>query len=276
MTLPHRQSREFATMPSNHFKHALRSRTAQIGLWLSLGDEASAELCSNAGFDWLLIDGEHTPHTIHTMQAQLRAVELGGAHPVVRVPDSNPTLLKQVLDMGAQTILVPMVNTAEQAADLVSAVSYPPAGIRGLGASAARATRWGNESDYLDHADENVCLLVQVETAQAISNLNAICEVDGVHGVFIGPADLSASLGHRGNSSHPEVQAVIADAIKRIVASGKAAGILTPDVEMADRYLGLGAAFVAVGIDVFLLAQGVRTLTSRFGLGKAKAMPKSY
>lgn len=263
-------------MTRNPFKAALARKEPQIGLWLSFGDADAAELSSNAGYQWLLIDGEHTPHTIHSMVAQLRAVELGAAHPVLRVPVDDATLIKQVLDVGARTVLVPMINTAGQAQAMVQAMRYPPQGIRGLGAAAARATRWGHDTAYLEHANDDACLLVQVETREAIQNLDAICAVDGVDGVFIGPADLSASLGHRGNAGHPEVQQVIEASIRTIVGHGKAAGILTADSQLARRYLELGATFVAVGIDVFVLAQGVRALAGAFGLQAPSQAPASY
>ncbi|HEY9068370.1 MAG TPA: 4-hydroxy-2-oxoheptanedioate aldolase, partial [Burkholderiaceae bacterium] len=244
---------------------------AQVGLWLSLAQPYTAEVCATAGFQWLLIDGEHAPNDVRSTLAQLQVVAAYGAHPVVRVVQGEAALIKQTLDIGAQTVLVPMVETAEQAAAMVAATRYPPEGIRGVGAAVARASRWAARRDYLDQANDEVCLLVQAESATAPANLDAICAVDGVDGVFIGPADLAASMGFRGRPGHPEVQAAIDDAIRRIAASGKAAGTLTGDVALARRYLELGARFVAVGIDVTLLAQATRKLAQEFGLADVPA-----
>jgi 4-hydroxy-2-oxoheptanedioate aldolase len=191
---------------------------------------------------------------------------------VVRAVNGDPALIKQLLDIGAQTLLVPMVDTPDQARALVAATRYPPQGIRGVGAAVARVSRWGARRDYLDVANDETCLLVQAETVTALRHLKDICAVDGVHGVFIGPADLAASMGHRGNPGHPDVQATIAEAIRTIVGSGKAAGTLTSDATLARHYLDLGAGFVAVGIDVTLLAQGARQLARTFGLGVGGAI----
>lgn len=254
-------------MTRNPFKAALARGEPQIGLWLSLAQPYPAEVCATAGFQWLLVDGEHAPNDVRSTLAQLQAVGAYPSHPVVRAVHGDAPLIKQLLDIGVQTLLVPMVDTAEQAAALVAATRYPPHGVRGVGAAVARASRWGARRDYLHVADDEVCLLVQAETTAALANLEAICAVDGVHGVFIGPADLAASMGHRGNPGHPAVQAAIEAAITTIVASGKAAGTLTGDLTLARRYLALGATFVAVGIDITLLAQATRKLAAEFGLG---------
>jgi 4-hydroxy-2-oxoheptanedioate aldolase len=255
--------------PGNPFKAALARGERRIGLWLSLGDAVAAEVVATAGFHWVLIDGEHAPNDVRSTLAALQALQAYASHPVVRVVTGEAHHIKQVLDIGAQTVLVPMVDTAEQAQAMVDATRYPPEGIRGVGAYGARVTRWGLRKDYLAVANDEVCLLVQAETRTALGNLEAICAVDGVHGVFIGPADLAASMGHRGNPGHPEVQAAIEGAIRTIVASGKAAGTLTPDTTLARRYLELGAAFVAVGLDVMLLGQAARKLAVDFGAGPA-------
>ncbi|WP_418320743.1 4-hydroxy-2-oxoheptanedioate aldolase [Piscinibacter sakaiensis] len=254
------------TAVRNRFKQSLTERRQQIGLWLSLAQPYTAELCATAGFDWLLVDGEHAPNDVRSVLAQLQAIAPYRAHPVVRVVNGDPALIKQVLDVGAQTILVPMVDTAAQAAAAVAATRYPPQGIRGVAPAVARASRWALHADYIDVANDETCLLVQAETATALQNLDAICAVDGVDGVFIGPADLAASMGHRGKSGHPEVKAAIDDAIRRIAASGKAAGILTDDNDTARHYLAIGARFVAVGIDTALLARATRTLAAEFGI----------
>ncbi len=251
----------------NPFKTALAQNQPQIGLWLSLAQPYTAELCATAGFQWLLIDGEHGPNDVRSMLAQLQAVAPYPAQPVVRAVEGSTALVKQLLDIGARNLLIPMVDTAEQARALVAATRYPPQGVRGVGAGVARASRWSAQADYLQTADEGICLLVQAETTTALKNLAAICDVDGVDGVFIGPADLSSSMGHRGNPGHPEVQAAIDNAIRTIRARGKAAGTLTGDAALARHYLDIGATFVAVGIDVVLLAQGARRLANDFGVG---------
>ncbi|NEX59986.1 4-hydroxy-2-oxoheptanedioate aldolase [Noviherbaspirillum galbum] len=252
---------------NNGFKEALRNGKAQIGLWLSLASPYTAEVCATAGFDWLLVDGEHAPNDVPRILAQLQALAAYPSHHVVRAVDGNPALIKQLLDIGAQTLLIPMVDTAEQARRLVHATRYAPEGSRGEGAAVGRASLWGLRRGYVDHANDNVCLLVQAESRTALQNLEEICAVDGVDGVFIGPADLSASLGHRGQPGHPEVQAAIDDAVARIVRTGKAAGILTSDPLQARRYLDMGCLFVATGVDVSLLARAARELMRGFRAG---------
>ncbi len=251
-------------MMSNPFKQALAAGRPQVGLWLSMADPYLAEVSATAGFDWLLIDGEHAPNDLRHTLATLQAVAPYPAHAVVRAVEGSTALVKQLLDLGAHNLLVPMVDTAEQAAALVAATRYPPLGVRGVGSAVGRASRWSARTDYLAVADDEVCLLVQAETVTALGNLAAICAVDGVHGVFIGPADLAASMGHRGNPGHPEVQAAIEAAMATIIASGKAAGTLTSDPALARRYLGLGCTFVAVGVDILLFARAARGLRADF------------
>jgi len=256
----------------NPFKDAISRGEKLIGLWLSLANPYSAEICATAGFQWMLIDGEHAPNDLRSTLAQLQAIAPYPGHPVVRTVDGNPALIKQLLDIGVQTLLVPMVDTPEQALALAASTRYPPEGTRGVGAAAARAARWGMRRDYLELANDETCLLLQAETVASLANLERICAVDGVHGIFIGPADLAASMGHRGRPQHPEVQQAIEGAIRTIVASGKAAGTLTGDPQLARRYLEIGASFVAVGLDVTLLAQGTRRLSADFGFGPVSAM----
>ncbi|MDH0301967.1 MULTISPECIES: 4-hydroxy-2-oxoheptanedioate aldolase [unclassified Pseudomonas] len=251
-------------MPINTFKQRLRSGQAQIGLWLGLANPYCAELAANAGFDWLLLDGEHAPNDLRSLLGQLQAVAPYPAQPIVRPVLGDTALIKQLLDIGAQTLLVPMVESAEQARQLVRAMHYPPHGVRGVGSALARASRWNSIADYLDVADEQVCLLVQIENREGLANLDEICAVDGVDGVFIGPADLSAAMGHRGNPGHPQVQTAIEDAIVRIKGAGKAAGILSADEKLARRYIDLGAAFVAVGVDTTVLMRGLQGLAGTF------------
>ncbi|HWD33327.1 4-hydroxy-2-oxoheptanedioate aldolase [Pseudomonas caricapapayae] len=251
-------------MPINTFKQRLKSGEAQIGLWLGLADPYCAELAANAGFDWLLIDGEHAPNDLRGLLGQLQAVAPYASQAIIRPVIGDTALIKQILDIGAQTLLVPMVESAEQARELVRAIHYPPSGVRGVGSALARASRWNSIPGYLDQADAQMCLLVQIENLEGLARLDEIAAVEGVDGVFIGPADLSAAMGHRGNPGHPEVQAAIEDAIVRIQQAGKAAGILSADQKLARRYIELGARFVAVGVDTTVLMRGLQTLAADF------------
>jgi 4-hydroxy-2-oxoheptanedioate aldolase len=250
---------------TNTFKATLKSgERAQIGLWLGLTDPICAEISAGAGFDWLLIDGEHAPNDVRSILAQLQAVAPYSVHPIVRPVSGDVHLIKQLLDIGAQTLLVPLVESAEQAKQLVAAMRYPPAGIRGVGAALARASQWNRVTNYLHEANDEMCLLVQVETRLGLDHLDAIAAVDGVDGVFIGPSDLSAALGHLGNPTHADVQLAIEDAIARIRASGRAAGILSTDETLSRRYLSLGCTFVAVGLDGNLLMRVTQDLARKF------------
>jgi 4-hydroxy-2-oxoheptanedioate aldolase len=263
------------TMPINLFKQRLQSPQAQIGLWLGLADAYCAELAANAGFDWLLIDGEHAPNDLRSMLGQLQAIAPYASQAIIRPPIGDAALIKQVLDIGAQTLLIPMVEGAEQARQLVRAIHYPPQGLRGVGSALARASRWNTIAGYLNEADAQMCLLVQIESREGLDNLDEIAAVAGVDGVFIGPADLSASMGHRGNPGHPEVQTAIEDAIARIRKAGKAAGILSADEKLARRYIELGAAFVAVGVDTTVLMRGLLSLAGAFKGSPVSASPTS-
>lgn len=265
--------------PINTFKQALRENRAQIGLWLGLAGGYSTEICAGAGFDWLLIDGEHSPNDLRTILHQAQIIAgYPGTHAIARVPmghgNVGQALIKQYLDIGIQTILVPMVDTPAQAQELVRSMRYPPEGVRGMGG--ARASRWGRYPNYGKEANAQVCLLVQAETREAIDNLDAIAAIDGVDGVFIGPADLSAAFGHVGNPGHPEVQKLIEDGIARIRKAGKAAGILTTDENLSRRYLELGATFVAVGLDNNILVRGTAALVSKFKGTATQPASKTY
>ena len=248
----------------NPFKAALANGQRQIGFWLSMADAYLAEVSATAGFEWLLIDAEHAPNDVRSILAQLQAVAPYSAEAVVRPVNGDPALLKRLLDIGARNLLVPMIDTADQARACVAAVRYPPHGIRGVGSAVGRASRWSSRTDYLDIADSEICLLVQAETVTALDNLEAICAVDGVDGVFIGPADLAASMGHRGKPGDPEVQNAIEAAMRTIIASGKAAGTLTSDPVLALRYLELGCTFVATGVDILMFANAARKLAREF------------
>lgn len=250
--------------PKNPFKQALADGKRQIGCWMSFAEPSVAEIMGTCGFDWLVVDGEHAPNDIRSIRDQLTALAASPSHPVVRVPVGEDWIIKQALDAGAQTVLVPIVESADHARQLVRACRYPPDGVRGVGATAARATMFGSISEYIQTADQEICLLVQVENRAGIAALDEILTVDGVDGVFIGPADLSTDMGFQGNSTAPEVRAVIADAIQRIRAAGKAPGILGTTDEATQAYLDMGAQFVAVGLDVMLLANTARRLSARW------------
>ena len=258
-------------LPINPFKQALKNKQPQIGLWMGLADSYAAEICAGAGFDWLLMDGEHAPNDLRSVLQQLQTLAAFPAtHPIARLPMGHgkvgEMLIKQYLDLGASTLLIPMVDTAEQAQALVRAARYPQddggSGIRGM--AGTRASRFGRYPRYAHEANAQVCLLVQAETQTALDNLDAIAAVDGVDGVFIGPADLSASMGYVGQLTHPKVLAAIESAIVCINRAGKAAGILTTDETLAQQYLDIGALFVAVGLDTNLLVKHTSALASRF------------
>lgn len=247
----------------NQFKAALAGGQLQIGLWSSLCSNIAADAVSDSGFEWILLDTEHSPNELPGLLSQLQAIRGGTASAIVRPAWNDPVLFKRILDIGAQTLLVPYVQTAEEAASAVAATRYPPAGIRGVTAS-GRASRYGRVKDYLKNADAEICLIVQVETGDALSRLEAIGQVEGVDAVFIGPADLAASMGHIGNPGHEEVQAAIEDAASRLKSIGKPAGILTVNEDDARRYIGWGFTFVAVGIDLGLLTRSADALAKRF------------
>lgn len=247
----------------NAFKHALAEGKLQIGLWSSLCSNIAAEIVSDSGFDWILLDTEHSPNEIPDLLQQLQAVQRGTATPIVRPAWNDAVLAKRCLDIGAQSLLFPYVQNADEARSAVIATRYPPQGIRGVSAG-SRASRYGRVPGYLSKANDEICVLVQVETREALKELEAIAKVDGVDGVFIGPSDLAASLGHIGNPAHPEVQAAIKDAVTRLKAAGKPAGILTGNEDEARRYIEWGYLFVAVGVDVGLLAKNADALAKKF------------
>lgn len=250
-------------LPTNPFKRALRAGQLQIGLWSSLSNHLTVEVIATAGFDWLLLDMEHSPNELPMVHAQLQAAAGGTAHPVVRVPWNDLVVIKRILDSGAQSLLIPYVQNADEARAAVAATRYPPAGVRGV-AGLTRATRFGRVKDYAKRAHEELCVLLQVETQTALDQLEAIAAVEGVDGVFIGPADLHASLGYPGETANPAVNPKIEEAIGRIRATGKAAGILTGNETLARRYIELGCLFTAVGADVGILARGSEQLAARF------------
>lgn len=252
----------------NQFKQSIVAGHPQIGLWQALASSYTVEICAGAGFDWLLIDAEHAPNDLLSVLAQLQAAAAYPVEPVVRLPVGDRVLVKQYLDIGARTLLVPMIENSAEAEAMVRATRYPPHGSRGVGSALARASRWNRQADYLHTAEQEICLLLQVESRAGIEAVGDIAAVDGVDGVFIGPSDLAADLGHLGNATHPEVQQVIEAAMGKILACGKPVGMLIADEKLARRYLELGASFVAVGTDVTILARGAEALARRFITGE--------
>jgi 4-hydroxy-2-oxoheptanedioate aldolase len=250
-------------LPRNAFKRALAAGKPQIGLWSSLSSNYTVEVIAGAGFDWILLDSEHSPNDLENLLTQLQAAAPYPTHPVVRVPWNDMVNMKRVLDIGAQSLLIPYVQNADEAREAVAHTRYPPAGVRGV-AGTTRASRFGRVKDYAKLAHEEICVLVQVETQPALDNIETICGIEGVDGVFIGPADLHASMGHAGEVANPKVKPLIDDAIRRIRRSGKAPGILTPNEADARHWLDCGALFVAVGSDVGILARGAEALAAKF------------
>ena len=260
-------------MITNSFKQALLQGREQIGLWATLSDPYAIEALATTGFDWLLIDGEHAPNDLRTVLGQLQAIGSAAAdaspgaartQAIVRPPIGDVVLIKQLLEVGVQTLLIPMVDTAEQAARMVAATRYPPRGVRGVGSAGARSSRWSGVAHYLHGADDEMCVLVQVESKTGLANLAEIAGVDGVDGVFFGPADLSASMGLLGQATHPDVVAALTQGIATVRAAGKAPGILMTDNAASQYYLDQGALFVAVGVDAMLLMHAARGLSAAF------------
>ena len=252
---------------SNRFKRNLKTGQTQFGYWLALADAYSAEIAATAGFDWLLVDGEHGPNDLRSILQQLQSIAPYPTAPVVRPVEGTPAVIKQLLDIGAQSLMIPMVETAAQTADLVDAVRYPPEGIRGVGAAIGRASRWLAVEDYEQTVDQEICLILQIESRQGLENLDGILTVPGFDGIFIGPSDLAASMGYMGNTAHPQVQSAIRNAIEKILAAGKAAGILSTEEELIQAYREMGAGFIAVGVDTVSLAFAARELAQKYRPG---------
>lgn len=253
-------------LPLNAFKRALDARKSQIGLWCSLASNYSAEVAAGAGFDWLLLDCEHSPTDLESLLTQLQAVAAYPTTAVVRVPWNDTVTIKRALDIGAQSLLIPYVQTPDEAGAAVAAIRYPPSGVRGV-AGSTRATRFGRVRDYAKQAQNELCLLVQVETEAALRHIEGIAAIDGIDGIFIGPADLHASMGLAGEVANPKVFPLIEDALRRIRATGKAPGILVTDQILARRCIEAGSLFTAVGVDTVILARGMDALAKVFGRG---------
>jgi 4-hydroxy-2-oxoheptanedioate aldolase len=252
-----------AHMPRNTFKQALASGQRQVGLWSALASPIAAEIIAGAGFDWIVIDGEHGPNDITTLLPQLQAMRGGTAEPVFRVPWNDMAIIKRAMDVGARTLLIPFVQNVEEAQRAVAATRYPPLGIRGVSV-APRANDYGRVQNYHKNAHLDTCVLVQIETRAALQEIESIAAVEGIDGIFIGPSDLAADFGHLGNPKQPDVQAALQNAAKRIRATGKAAGILTGALDDVESLFAMGYNFVAVGSDVGLLARTAEQVAARF------------
>ena len=267
-------------MPSpNLFKQALAAGQAQIGLWSAFPSPYVTELLGGSGYDWLMLDTEHAPNDVPQVMAQLQALD--GSHQtrptsaVVRPAWNDHVLIKRYLDIGAQTLLIPFVQNAQEAQAAVDAMRYAPVGVRGMGGS-TRASNFGRDTSYIANAHQELCLLVQVETKEGLDQIEAIAAIDGVDGIFIGPADLSASMGYPGQPRHPDVDATINDAIRRIRKAGKAPGILMVDETRARECLALGAQFVAVAMDLILLRMAADGVAAKFKDSSGQVVQTAY
>lgn len=255
----------FRSEPDPSFRDVLSAATRpQIGMWVCSGSPLIAEICAGSGLDWLLVDAEHSPNGLESILSQLQAIAAYPITPLVRAPVADTVIIKQLLDLGAQNLLIPMVNTVEDARLVASAVQYPPLGVRGVGSALARSARWNRIDNYLARGSEIVSVFVQIETAQAVENAGAIAAVDGIDGAFVGPSDLAASMGLLGQQEHPDVVAAAESAIRAVVAAGKPVGVNAFGPAMAERYLAAGASYVLVGADVAMLARGSEALATKW------------
>ncbi len=247
----------------NRFRQRLLNGENLIGCWCGLANPLSTEVLGLAGFDWLLLDGEHAPNDISTFIPQLMALKGSPSAPIVRPPCNEPIIIKRLLDIGFYNLLIPFVETADEARQAVASTRYPPQGIRGVSVS-HRSNQYGTLADYNLTINDNISVLVQIETQQSVDNIDEIAAVDGVDGIFVGPGDLSAALGYLGQPNHPEVQKVIKYVFERAKAAGKPSGILAPVEADARRYIEWGASFVAVGSDLGVFRNATQALSDRF------------
>lgn len=267
----------FRVEPDPSLKDALKDADhALSGVWVCSGSPLVAEICAGAGFDWLFIDGEHSPNDLGSILAQLQAVRGYPVVPVVRPPVNDPVIIKQFLDLGVQSLIIPMVNDAQQAANAVAACHYPPLGVRGVGSALARSARWNRIPDYLNRAGETITVMVQIESAEAVENIEEIVATEGLDGVFIGPSDLAASMGVIGQQNHPEVVAGVMKSIAAARAAGKYAGVNAFDAATARKYIEAGAQYVGVGADVALLARSTEALAASYRADASGETPDSY
>ena len=254
----------------NPFKEKLKTDEVQYGLWLDIPSAYTAEIAAACGYDWLVLDGEHSPYTITDMLAQLRAVAPYSGHPIVRLLEGGDAPIKQILDVGAKSVMIPMVDTAEQASSLVKAMRYPPEGVRGTAAVVARASRWNRVPDYMTRVNESLCLILQAESVTGMANLEAVCSTEGVDAIFIGPVDLATSMGFNGDVSRPEVQREVERGIKLVRSKGKGVGVFALNPEFADRCVAWGANMVAIACDALALSAALEEKLDRFRPGRAK------
>lgn len=267
----------FRVEPDPSLKDALKDADHSLaGIWVCSASPLIAEICAGAGFDWLFIDAEHSPNDLQNILAQLQAVRSYPVVPVVRPAVNDPVLIKQFLDLGVQSLIIPMVNDAQQAAAAVAACQYPPKGVRGVGSALARSARWNRIPEYLTRADETITIMVQIEAAEAVANVEQIVATDGVDGIFIGPSDLAASMGVIGQQGHPDVVAAVIRSINAAKAAGKYAGVNAFDQASARKYMDAGADYVGVGADVALLARATEALAASFSSAAHGAAPDSY
>lgn len=250
-------------LPVNHFKRAILDGRQQIGFWNSMASTTATEILAGSGFDWLLLDAEHAPNNVPSILGQLQAMMEHATHPILRVPENDPIVIKRYLDIGVQSFLIPMVETVEEAEAAVAATRFPPDGIRGF-AGASRASRYGRVKNYHHRAHDELCVLVQIETRKGLDNLEAIAAVPGIDGLFVGPGDLSSDLGYLGDQGNSYIVELIEKTIGRIVATGNRAGILTGDETLARRYMAAGCVFTAVGIDTGTLARTTEAIAAKY------------
>lgn len=261
----------------NTFKQQILSGQKSYGIWNGIPHNYTSELCAGAGFDWVCIDAEHAPFDLPGIVQNMQAIQAHDVPAIVRIPSADPVLMKQLMDAGAQTILSPMIESADQAELIAKAMIYPPKGIRGVGTALARAAQWNRVNDYFKLADEQMCCIGQIESIKGVEALDEILEVDGLDVVFLGPADLGATMGYLGQPGHPEVVALVKECLRKIVKSGKVAGFLTGSKELIQAYSDEGALMIGVGLDTLLLAKATRALAEEFKPElKAKASNTKY
>ncbi len=249
--------------PRNSFKEALKSFSQQIGLWNSITDPMAVELMATCGYDWILFDAEHAAMDTVSVVPLLRAVAPYSVEPVVRPSSLNPPEIKRLLDFGARNLLVPFIRDTEEAHQAVSAVSYAPQGIRGV-AGMTRASKFGNTANYHKTARDEICLILQIETVSAFEQIEEIAAIPGVDALFVGPADLAASMGFLGEFDHPDVKNACMEAIRRIRAAGLPAGILTIDPDWIAESIDVGSVFTAVDVDISILARGAQASAAKW------------
>jgi 4-hydroxy-2-oxoheptanedioate aldolase len=252
------------------------SKGVQAGVWICSGNAIVAEICAGSGLDWLLIDAEHTANDLQSLQSQLQAVQGYPAVPVVRPPHSSPALIKQYLDLGVQNLILPMVNSADEAREHVKSISYPPHGVRGVGSALARASRWNRVANYLQDAQNTISLFVQIETIDAVQNLDEILEVEGIDGIFIGPSDLAASLGVLGEQEHPKVMESVLTTIAKAKNKGWFVGVNAFAPATAEKYIAAGVDFILVNADVAILARSTEAIAQKYGSGSGSETRSSY